>query len=323
MVFCFLLSFVSFLPFVQFVTCFYFLTFNLSYLPLVLSPVFIPSLQINPISDNIGVVYSGMGPDSRVLLRKGRKISMNYNLYYQVQRASTFTTKSQQPLFRFLVTSVCFLSVTQICPLNLIFFFSHLPIFFSGCCPSARVCSPSCRCDARLHSIWVCGGWGCLYYLGIMGYLLIVFLIYYLLCHRGVRPFGCSLLLAGIDERGPQVSLPASFLFLSPFLDSLSSSLFHSLLFFPFFPFFFPFKSFTKLTPLGLTGRGRLLLLGKTMPMLRQIWRRGLTFRIFTFINLSLFCFLFLYFSVPFRLLFLLFLSSLFFFLLFACHDFS
>ena len=35
------------------------------------------------LSDNIGMVYSGMGPDSRVLLRKGRKIAMEYNLYYK------------------------------------------------------------------------------------------------------------------------------------------------------------------------------------------------------------------------------------------------
>ena len=37
--------------------------------------------------------------------------------------------------------------------------------------------------------------------------LIFYFLLTYILYHRGVRPFGCSLLLAGIDERGPQVFL--------------------------------------------------------------------------------------------------------------------
>jgi len=34
--------------------------------------------KINLITDNIGVVYSGMGPDSRVLIRKGRKKAQQY-----------------------------------------------------------------------------------------------------------------------------------------------------------------------------------------------------------------------------------------------------
>lgn len=38
--------------------------------------------KINNISDHIGMVYSGLGPDSRVLLRKGRKIAQQYYRTY-------------------------------------------------------------------------------------------------------------------------------------------------------------------------------------------------------------------------------------------------
>jgi len=34
--------------------------------------------KISLLTDNIGVVYAGMGPDSRVLVRKGRKIAQRY-----------------------------------------------------------------------------------------------------------------------------------------------------------------------------------------------------------------------------------------------------
>jgi len=34
--------------------------------------------KISLLTDNIGVVYAGMGPDSRVLVRKGRKIAQQY-----------------------------------------------------------------------------------------------------------------------------------------------------------------------------------------------------------------------------------------------------
>jgi Proteasome subunit len=39
--------------------------------------------KINMITERIGMAYSGMGPDSRVLVRKARKIAMQYNLYYK------------------------------------------------------------------------------------------------------------------------------------------------------------------------------------------------------------------------------------------------
>ena len=42
-------------------------------------------LHIHPIicSTNIGVTYSGMGPDFRVLVRKGRKAAQSYYLEYK------------------------------------------------------------------------------------------------------------------------------------------------------------------------------------------------------------------------------------------------
>ena len=83
--------------------------------------------KINALSDNIGVVYSGMGPDSRVLLRKGRKLSMTYSLFYK------------DPI-------------------------------------------PVTECVHQLASV-------------MQDYTQ----------SGGVRPFGVSLLIAGVDDRGPQL----------------------------------------------------------------------------------------------------------------------
>ncbi len=44
------------------------------------------SLQkISMLTESIGVVYAGMGPDSRVLVRKGRKIAQQYYRMYHAQ----------------------------------------------------------------------------------------------------------------------------------------------------------------------------------------------------------------------------------------------
>lgn len=39
--------------------------------------------KIEKITDNIGMVYSGMGPDFRVLVRKARKKAQSYYQYYK------------------------------------------------------------------------------------------------------------------------------------------------------------------------------------------------------------------------------------------------
>lgn len=38
--------------------------------------------KVEPITDHIGMVYSGMGPDYRLLLRKARKIAQKYFLMH-------------------------------------------------------------------------------------------------------------------------------------------------------------------------------------------------------------------------------------------------
>eukprot|EP01087_Luapelamoeba_hula_P018300 TRINITY_DN587_c0_g1_i1.p1 TRINITY_DN587_c0_g1~~TRINITY_DN587_c0_g1_i1.p1 ORF type:complete len:239 (-),score=61.11 TRINITY_DN587_c0_g1_i1:41-757(-) len=51
-------------------------------------PVLMDNTSIQKVSlltDNIGVVYAGMGPDSRVLIRKGRKIAQRYFRTYHAQ----------------------------------------------------------------------------------------------------------------------------------------------------------------------------------------------------------------------------------------------
>ena len=39
--------------------------------------------KLGLLSDNVGMAYSGMGPDSRVLLRKGRKVGQQYWMQYK------------------------------------------------------------------------------------------------------------------------------------------------------------------------------------------------------------------------------------------------
>jgi 20S proteasome subunit alpha 2 len=48
--------------------------------PALLDPTTVPKIGL--LTDNIGMAYSGMGPDSRVLLRKGRKVGQQYWLQY-------------------------------------------------------------------------------------------------------------------------------------------------------------------------------------------------------------------------------------------------
>lgn len=38
--------------------------------------------KVEPITDHIGMVYSGMGPDYRLLVRKARKIAVKYFVIY-------------------------------------------------------------------------------------------------------------------------------------------------------------------------------------------------------------------------------------------------
>lgn len=41
-------------------------------------------VKVTMITDHIGMVYSGMGPDARVLLRKARKLAQQYyNVYHE------------------------------------------------------------------------------------------------------------------------------------------------------------------------------------------------------------------------------------------------
>jgi 20S proteasome subunit alpha 2 len=40
------------------------------------------TFKIEKITDHIGMVYSGMGPDYRVLIKRARKAAHEYKLYY-------------------------------------------------------------------------------------------------------------------------------------------------------------------------------------------------------------------------------------------------
>lgn len=61
-------------------------------------------MKVEPIADHIGMVYSGMGPDYRLLVRRARKISQQYYLRYNepippiqlVQRISTIMQEYTQ-----------------------------------------------------------------------------------------------------------------------------------------------------------------------------------------------------------------------------------
>lgn len=51
-------------------------------LPALVDPATVPKISL--LSDNIGLAYSGMGPDSRVLLRKGRKVFFCFFFFFVV-----------------------------------------------------------------------------------------------------------------------------------------------------------------------------------------------------------------------------------------------
>ena len=61
----------------------------------VLPPMYISSSiqKINLLNDQVGMVSSGMGPDSRVLVKKGRKVSQKYWFQYQENMPCSMMTK--------------------------------------------------------------------------------------------------------------------------------------------------------------------------------------------------------------------------------------
>lgn len=104
--------------------------------------------KINNLTDNIGVVYSGLNPDSRVLVTKGRKLAQQYHRTYG----------------------------------------ESIPV------------SQIVKKIANVMQEYTQSG----YFILLIIYYFIVYLLCYTI-HRGVRPFGVSLLVAGLDENGPQL----------------------------------------------------------------------------------------------------------------------
>ena len=56
--------------------------------------------KICNLTDAAGIVYSGMGPDFRVLVKKGRKAAQQYFRVYQVRSASVHSAVLASVFYR-------------------------------------------------------------------------------------------------------------------------------------------------------------------------------------------------------------------------------
>lgn len=71
-------------------------------------------LKISQVCDNIGFVYSGMGPDARVLLDKARKSAQEYRRVYQEDPPTLMLVKDVASVMQE-YTQSGFASLTQRC----------------------------------------------------------------------------------------------------------------------------------------------------------------------------------------------------------------
>ena len=126
------------------------------------------------VTRNIGMTYSGIGPDFRVLLRQARKLAQTYYLQYQspiptsqlVQRiASVMQEYTQSGL------------VPIMCHYNVYYVFSRYSIVGEFCLICAQIC--------KLYLYTVS---------------LDTIIKHPTLPISGVRPFGVSLLIIGYDK---------------------------------------------------------------------------------------------------------------------------
>ncbi len=122
--------------------------------------------RISTLTPNIGVAYSGMGPDSRVLVRKARKQAQAYYQLYKEQipvaQLCREVATVMQEFTRKLLVFICIMVFLWI-----------LPDLLASCLCVRRRYVVMKQCIAAESG--------------------------------GVRPFGVSLLLAGYDENGPQL----------------------------------------------------------------------------------------------------------------------
>jgi 20S proteasome alpha/beta subunit len=168
--------------------------------------------KINDLTDSVGVVYSGMGPDNRVLLKKARKAAETYRRQYNepipVAQLVREVAATMQEFTRARPTSYERRRAHRRC---------------SGACaqggtvrtgvlraPHLRPCATR-RTDAPRHSNPARGGsprapvWRRADARGLRRWQLTVHGCPLCAEGAGVRPFGVALMLAGYDDGGPQL----------------------------------------------------------------------------------------------------------------------
>jgi 20S proteasome subunit alpha 2 len=119
------------------------------------------------LSENIGVIYSGMGPDFRVLVRKCQKHAVEYHLEYKVRPEATVQAAGMTPVCTPSRTHCGWGASLIVAPVATVLFQERIPVL------------QLVRAVASIMQEFTQSG--------------------------GVRPFGVSLLIAGFDDDGPQL----------------------------------------------------------------------------------------------------------------------
>ena len=193
------------------------------------------------LSDNIGVIYSGMGPDFRVLVRKGQKKAIEYYMMYKVgagPSAALFVVASVVRELRWCALAGCTRGLLRggveccrgccvgVCAGN-------PPTCRSGTQPCQYVVATECGVSRPVSTAWelpapccarVAGrswkfppcfsrllaslgrGWWIQERIPVLQLVrAIASIMQEFTQSGGVRPFGVSLLVAGFDDDGPQL----------------------------------------------------------------------------------------------------------------------
>jgi len=110
--------------------------------------------KISLVTDNIGVVYAGMGPDSRVLVRKARKIAQQYYRMYHVSMPVNQLVREVAAIMQEFTQSG-FVIVTYHPPFQQLESYHQLLLPSNNVCCAAVYDPLACRCSSPDMMKWL------------------------------------------------------------------------------------------------------------------------------------------------------------------------